>query len=169
MTKWVVCGSRSVGNKAYTMFELNMVSDVCRAFWKAGDTLITGGCIDIDAHAMRIAKEDDLHVVTLLANKRNWTAELAIKQYSDEIIETGAGYWMRDTIEVSRGDKVLAFPTHEQDRCGKFSGTWHTWETARLQHKNTALVILRPRLWNIEGLEAATASKVIMMQTGMAL
>ena len=167
MTKWVVCGSRSVGNKAYTMFELNMVRDVCRVFWKRGDTLITGGCIDIDAYAMKVAKEDGLYVVTLLAVKRDWTDEKAVSQYSDETIETGAGYWMRDTIEVSRGDKVLAFPIHEQDRCGKFSGTWHTWETAKLQNKNTALVILRPRLWNIEGLEAATASQVIVAQTGM--
>jgi hypothetical protein len=141
-----------------------MVLHVLDAFWEPGDALVQGGCVDVDAFAAKHAHELGMHVTTLLALHRDWTDIDTVEKYSDEVIETGLGYWARDRLEVKRSDKVLAFPMYEQRRSSPQSGTWHTWNASKLALKHCALVTIRPDgplPWGVEGLEAATAVRAL--------
>lgn len=113
--------------------------------WQDGDSVITGGCTGGDALAMQEAHHRGLYVVTYLPIKRDYTDLAAVRLYSDEVIETGLGYWSRDQVEVDHAEKVIALPLHERALSSSLSGTWHTWDIAGKQGKQSVMLIVRPQ------------------------
>jgi hypothetical protein len=144
VTAWTITGSRPPNRSGYTRHELLGRILLPGALISPGDTVITGGCLGVDAIYMEYAHNLGAKVVTLLPQMRAFTDMDAVRQFSDEVEDTGLGYWARDTLEVQRCDKVLAFPCFERLRASPRSGTWHTWDVAAKAGKEHLLVVIRP-------------------------
>jgi len=144
MTEWVVTGSRPPRD-GYTITEISRFYALFDLMMKDGDKLITGGCVGVDAIAMKYAHLHNIHVTTLIPINHQFTALEAVRLYSDDTIETGVGYWARDKLEVDRVDKVIALPLFSRAKSSRYSGTWHTWDLASKQGKASVLVVTRPK------------------------
>jgi len=166
MTTFCVCGSRAPAGKPYTDVERGIVKRVLEAFFKPGDRLIQGGCIDVDSWAMEIGHEMGLFVTTLLPRNDKFTNKEAVVEFSHTIVATGLGYHSRDTMEVSDSDKVIAFPCFERERSSRWSGTWHTWQEGKIQKKDAAVVLLRGLRsdYSVEGRDAQIAIAALGVQ-----
>jgi predicted Rossmann-fold nucleotide-binding protein len=107
-------------------------------------TVVTGGCVGVDAHVARVAYGLGLHVVTILPADRK-AVDPDWRRFCHEYEEMlpGSTYRDRNRRIVQRSDQLLAFPLYpEKDARSTRSGTWQTVRIARNMGREITLAHL---------------------------